>query len=97
MRNRHWICYALDILGIIGLGAAVLALASGLWFAGSTAEGMLVVAFRLMLGFSLGAFMLARSLEIYRLLMADPHTNESAVLPAENVEVIANRRLKRAA
>jgi len=97
MRNRHWICYALDILGIIGLGAAGLALLSGLLFAGHAAEGILILAFRLTLGFSLGAFMLARGLEIFRLLMADPNAAEPATAPAANVEVIAQRRLKRAA
>lgn len=100
MKNRNWICYALDIFGLTALGSAGLALISALWFAGTTGEPALMMAFRTGLMLAVAALIAARSYEIFNILMAAPVAKAGADMATsgDNVEILSEHgRLSRAA
>ncbi len=87
MKNRNWICYALDICGMIALLDAGMALAAALWFTAAMPEPLLLVAFKYCLITAVGALVAARVFELTRLLRTAPaRVHETVVPSADNVE-----------
>lgn len=98
MKNRHLICYALDVAGLVALIGAGFALVGALWFNGSVAEHLLFTAFGRCLMIGVGAFLVARALELSRVFSATRTSRPVFSPPASNVESLAERRrLPRAA
>lgn len=100
MKNRNWICFALDAFGLIALLGAGLALGAAVAFAAGANEALLLATFRNCLMLAIAALATARIYEIYHLLESSPDApDEDAVMPAsDNVEALPERkRLARAA
>jgi hypothetical protein len=99
MKNRSWLCYALDLSGLVALIGAGLALFSALWFASSMAEPLLLSVFKYCLMSAVGTFLVARMWEISQIFKASPVApQKDVVAPANNVETLPQRRsLPRAA
>ncbi len=95
MKNRSFICYALDILGLVALVGAAFALAAALNYSASAAEPLLLSAFTYSLFITVAAFISARALELTRVF----NTAKAAklvpiALPplADNVESLVERK-----
>ena len=101
MKNRSWICYALDICGLVGLIGAFLALGSALWFQASVAEAILFTTFQYCLMASVAGFLAARMVEIADIMQRAPAAEIVDVAPVthlDNVESLPERsELPRAA
>ena len=99
MKNRNWICYALDICGTIALVGAGLALIAALWFAASMPEPLLLIAFKYCLITAVSAFVTARVFENTRLLrVAQAPVQQTIVTSTDNVQALPQpEQLPRAA
>lgn len=64
MKNRNWLCFSLDRIGMLMLAGAGLSLAGALWFAGASIEAVLMGDFFILLKVAVASFLLARSYEI---------------------------------
>lgn len=93
MKNRNRLSYSLDILGLTLLGSAGLALLAALWFAGASQEATLVGSFRLALMLAVGAFLVARSIEIVQIIQHDRVAEKpiTETYTADNVEHLPKR------
>ena len=100
MKNRNWFSYSLDMMGLVMLVGAGLALTAALWFAGATVETVLMGAFRTALQLAVGSFLVARSFEIALILKHEgaPAKPAAETFVADNVEQLPQREsLPRAA
>lgn len=90
MKNRSWLCFALDLLGTVALLGAGIALAAALWFTAAVAEGVLLVAFKYCLLASVASFVVARGCELTRLVRLNEMPRAATVRVdgalADNVE-----------
>lgn len=93
MKNRHWFCYSLDMIGLAMLAGAGLAIVGALWFAGTTVEAIVIGAFRTALELAIGSFLLARSYEIALILKHDRTAQKPAMatFTSDNVEQMPKR------
>jgi hypothetical protein len=57
MKNRNWLCYVIDSVGITALIIAAIALATALWFNAIVGEALLCSAFSYSLMAAVGAFL----------------------------------------
>jgi|GEM_PF-3152242 hypothetical protein len=99
MKNRNWLCYSLDLIGLAALTGAGLSLIGALWLSASAAEALLLSTFSYCLMGAVGAFLAARMWEISQVLQKAPEvtSNEPLKLP-NNVETLPQREpLQRAA
>lgn len=88
MKNRNWLCYVLDSLGITALISAAIALATALWFNAIVAEALLYSAFSYSLMAAVGAFLSARVVEIAKILL-QPATSAATVADMEPAKAVA--------
>ncbi len=93
MKNRNWFCYSLDMIGLAMLICAGLAMICALWFAGATAEPIMMGVFRTGLELAVGSFLLARSYEIAIILKHDRMAEKPVLEPftSDNVEQLPKR------
>ncbi len=93
--------FALDLAGVAALTAAAIALGGALWFAQAVAETVLLDAFRYCLAGAIGAFLVARSVDIAQVLRTaarTPVVSATVATIADNVEALPERAaLQRAA
>lgn len=101
MKNRSFICYALDVFGLAALLGAGFALAAALIYSASAAEPVLLSAFSYSLFGAVSAFIAARALELTRVFnTANLAVSTAVALPAraDNVEsLVQHKKLPRAA
>ncbi len=100
MKNRNWFCYSLDMIGLVLLAGAGLALVGAFWFSGTPVETVAIGAFRTGLEVAVGSFLLARSFEIALILKRDRVTEKPVLesFSSDNVEQLPTRdNLPRAA
>ena len=93
MKNRNRLSYSLDVLGLALLGSAGLALLAALWLAGASPEATLIGSFRLALMLAVGAFLVARSIEIIQIVQHERVAEEPVTesYAADNVEHLPKR------
>ena len=95
MKNRSFICYALDILGLVALVGAAFALAAALKYSASAAEPLLLSTFTYSLFVAVAAFISARGLELTRVFKSAKAAKlvPMALSPiADNVESLVERK-----
>ena len=82
MKNRNIFSQLLDVIGIIALTGAAIAMGAALWFAGSLPELLMMTAFGYCIAASVASFLTARVVELSMLFRAPAPANRVAV---ENV------------
>ena len=110
MQEKGWFSSSLDIVAILFLAGAVIALGSVFWLAGAVSELLLLKIFHSCLAFAILSFSVSRLAEIFRVISHTPapklQRSEVGVdgpisardsVPADGTNVVTDGKFPRAA